>query len=89
MQSCGVAIPQERLLGIAEILGQAGVNRIVAAGNIWDMRLGMESWDGYMPPTDLLAPQVGYWTTISFHDLDQELSRVQTRNKDLLSNVPG
>jgi hypothetical protein len=84
LQSCGVAVPQERLLGLAEILGRAGVNRIVAAGNIWNMRLGAESWDGYMPPTDLIAPQLGYWTTISFDDLDRELLRVEARNKALL-----
>jgi len=88
LQSCGVAVPQERLLGIAETLGRAGVNRIVAVGNIWDLRLGKDSWDGYLPPTDLIAPQWGYWTIISFHDLDQELRRVTTRNKTLLFSAP-
>lgn len=85
LQSCGVAIPQQRLPGIAEILGRAGVNRIVVTGDIWNMRLGKESWDGYLPPTDLIAPQSGYWTTIAFHDLDQELVEVRARNEALLS----
>ncbi len=86
-----MAVPQERLLPIAEILGRAGVNRIVAAGSIWDLRLGVESWDGYLPPTDLVAPQLGYWATLSFHDSDQELLRVRARNEALLAEtvIPG
>jgi hypothetical protein len=86
LQSCGVAVPQERLLGIAEVLGRAGVNRITAAGNIWNMHLGGESWDGYMPPTDLISPQLGYWTTIAFHDPDEELLRAAALRD---SKLPG
>ncbi len=83
LQSCGVAVPLERLLPLAEILGQAGVNRLVPVGNIWDMRLGEESWDGYMAPTDLIAPQLGHWTTISFHDMDAALRQTAARNRAL------
>ena len=85
LQSCGAAIPQHRLLRLAETLGKAGVNRIVSPGDIWNLRLNMESWDGYLPPIDLIAPQLGYWTTISFQDLDQELLQVESRNRALLS----
>jgi hypothetical protein len=85
LQSCGAAIHQHRLLKLAETLGRAGVNRIVAAGDIWNMRLNRESWDGYLAPVDLIAPQFGYWTTISFQDPDQELVRVERRNRALLS----
>lgn len=87
LQSCGVAIAQERLMPIAEYLGRAGVNRIVAVGNIWDMRLGTESWDGYMSPYDLIGPQPGHWTTISFHQMEDELRRVRERNEALLVGV--
>jgi len=86
LQSCAVAVPQSRLLGLAEILGRAGVNRIVAAGNIWDMRLGSESWDGYLPPTDLISPQMGHWTTISFHDAGEALAQARARNQALLAS---
>ena len=85
LQSCGAAIPQHRLLKLAETLGKAGVNRIVAPGDIWNLRLNMESWDGYLPPIDLVAPQLGYWTTVSFQDPDQELLQVESRNRELLS----
>jgi hypothetical protein len=85
LQSCGAAIPQHRLLGLAETLGKAGVNRIVAPGDIWNLRLNMDSWDGYLPPTDLVAPQLGYWTTVSFQDPDRELFEVERRNQALLS----
>jgi len=84
LQSCGVAIPQERLLPIAEMLGRAGVKRIVAAGDIWNLRLGRDSWDGYLPPTDLLVPQLGYWATVAFEEADKELQRVHARNETLL-----
>ncbi len=87
LQSCGVAVAQERLMPIAERLGRAGVNRIAAVGNIWDMRLGAESWDGYMPPYDLIVPQPGHWTTIGFHQMGDELHRVRERNETLLAGV--
>jgi hypothetical protein len=87
LQSCGVAVAQQRLAPIAELLGRAGVNRIVAVGNIWDMHLGAESWDGYMSPYDLIVPQPGHWTTISFHQMGDELRRVRERNEALLAGV--
>jgi hypothetical protein len=83
LQSCGVALPGKRLLPVAEILGQAGVNRIVPVGDIWNMRLDYESWDGYLAPTDLIAPQTGQWTTISFHEIEKALRGVEARNRSL------
>ncbi len=85
LQSCGIAVSGERLIKIAGILGRAGVNRIVPAGDIWNMRLGAyESWDGYLPPADLIFPQYGYWTTVSFQDINTELEKIRRRNEGLL-----
>jgi hypothetical protein len=84
LQSVGLSAPRRRLLTLTEILGRAGVKRIVPAGDIWDMRLGAQSWDGYLPPMDLIAPQLGYWTTVSGRDPEAELERIQARNRALL-----
>ena len=88
LQSCAVAVSQDRLLPLAGLLGRAGVNRIVAAGGIWNMVPGVESWDGYLPPYDLLAPQLGYWTTINFHHPEQALQDNRALNLALLEMEP-
>jgi hypothetical protein len=87
LQSCGAAIPEARLLPLAALLGRAGVNRVVAAGAIWDLRLGLESWDGYLSPLDLVAPQRGYWTTVSFHDPEAEVRRIHERDRALAARA--
>ncbi len=87
LQSCGAAVPASRLEKIAGLLGQAGVNRIVAAGDIWNMAPGLESWDGYLPPLDLLYTYSGWWTTIKFHDPDQALRDTYSRNLSLLDTI--
>ncbi len=87
LQSCGAAIPESRLLDIAEILGLAGVNRIAPAGDIWNMVPGLESWDGYLPPDDLLHEPGGSWTTIKFHQPDQAIRETYQRNVKLLHGL--
>ncbi|RPI31438.1 MAG: hypothetical protein EHM70_11530 [Chloroflexota bacterium] len=89
LQSCGIAVPSERLLPIAEILGRAGVNRIVPAGEIWDMLPGVESWDGYFPPYDLAYSQPGYWTTIRFADPASALRAAYQRDQEMLKRYCG
>lgn len=84
LQSCGAAIPEARLFKLADFLGQAGVNRIVPVGDIWNMVPGLESWDGYLPPADLIHAQHGYWTTIKFHDASRAIEETYRRNQGLL-----
>jgi hypothetical protein len=84
MQSCGVALMQERIIAIAEKLGKAGVSRIVNAGSIWTMNMKTDSWDGYLTPLNLISPSCGHWTTIGFHDMDEALLASYKTNSELL-----
>jgi hypothetical protein len=86
LQSCGAAIPETRLFKLADILGRAGVNRIVPVGDIWNMVPGLESWDGYLPPADMIHAQHGYWTTIKFHDPSRAIEETYSRNRALLKD---
>jgi len=85
LQSCGLAVGASRLLSTAEMLGRAGVTRIVSVGDIWTLRPDLDSWDGNLKPLDLIAPKLGYWTTLRFRDPRAELAEVYQRNRRLLA----
>jgi hypothetical protein len=89
-QSCGLAVGEDRLRDIADMLGRAGITRIVSVGDIWNMRPDLDSWDGNLKPLDLIAPKSGYWMTVRFRSPVAELGAVHQRNRRLLaSGGPG
>jgi hypothetical protein len=72
LQTIGVAIPQNRLLAFADLIGEAGATNLRAISNM-TLQKPWEPWDGRFPLHELFEHDNIRWVSISTKDIDREL----------------
>ncbi|HDI75016.1 MAG: hypothetical protein DRJ52_02265 [Thermoprotei archaeon] len=82
MQTAGVAVPEKRILSLADKLAQAGIVNIRVAGSVPTPEPG-ESWDGKLPGIEFIVDSNIQWVTIASKNIDGSLKR----NIEFLNNI--
>jgi hypothetical protein len=80
LQTAGVAIGNNRLQKISELMGKTGFSNIRVAGTVALPRLG-EAWDGNYPVYEFFIPDKIHWTSINAIDFENEIKEL-TKIKD-------
>ena len=79
LQTAGIAVPDGRLLHLADRLGKAGVSSLRVMGTMTQPKLG-EAWDGNLPGLEYYLPDAAKWVSINTINLDREIGQL-TRAK--------
>jgi hypothetical protein len=82
LQTIGVAIPMERLLPFADVMGACGATNIRVLGEM-TLQKSWEPWDGRFPLEELLRDDGSSWMSISFTDMDAALQSSMVRLQSL------
>ena len=79
LQTAGIAVPDSRLLDLADRLGKAGISSLRAIGTMTQPKLG-EAWDGNLPGLEYYLPDAAKWVSINAISVDREIGQL-TRTK--------
>jgi hypothetical protein len=79
LQTAGIAVPDDRLLRLADRLGKEGVSSLRVTGTMTQPKLG-EAWDGNLPGLEYYLPDAAKWVSINTINLDREIGQL-TRAK--------
>jgi hypothetical protein len=74
-QTAGIAIPDSRLIDLADSLGKAGISSLRVTGTMMLPRLG-EAWDGNMPVFEYYIPDAARWVSINAISVDREIGQL-------------
>jgi len=74
MQTAGVAVPEARIIELAEALAQSGIVNIRVAGSVPIPEPG-ESWDGKLPGLEFLFDSNIQWVTVASKNLDESIKQ--------------
>lgn len=85
LQTAGVAIPQDRILTMADKLGRAGISNLRIAGTVPLPRLG-EAWDGYFPVYEFFIPDTMWWVSINGADIRKEIDVLVRSKEELIAH---
>jgi hypothetical protein len=75
LQTAGIAVPDSRLLNLADRLGKAGITSMRVTGTITQPKLG-ESWDGNLPVLEYYLPDAARWVSINAISVDREIGQL-------------
>lgn len=75
LQTAGVAIGNDRLQKISELMGKTGFSNIRVAGTVALPRLG-EAWDGNYPVYEFFIPDKVHWASINAIDFENEIKEL-------------
>ena len=75
LQTAGVAIGNNRLQKISELMGKTGFSNIRIAGTVALPRLG-EAWDGNYPIYEFFIPDSIHWASINAIDFEKEIKEL-------------
>lgn len=75
VKTAGIAIPDGRLMGLADLLGKAGISSLRVTGTLTQPRLG-EAWDGNLPVFEYYMPDAVRWVSINAISVDREIGRL-------------
>ncbi|MCC7573565.1 MAG: acyl-CoA reductase [Candidatus Methanofastidiosum sp.] len=75
LQTAGVAIGNDRIQKISELMGKTGFSNIRVAGTVALPRLG-EAWDGNYPVYEFFIPDKVHWTSINAIDFENEIKEL-------------
>ncbi|KYC45831.1 MAG: Acyl-CoA reductase (LuxC) [Candidatus Methanofastidiosum methylothiophilum] len=75
LQTAGVAIGNNRLQKLSELMGKTGFSNIRVAGTVALPRLG-EAWDGNYPVYEFFIPDKIHWTSINAIDFENEIKEL-------------
>lgn len=78
LQSVSVAMDQARVLEFAQAVGSCGVTAVRSLGRAAFPQLAY-SWDGFLPLDIARLRPEGYFTTVEFDDLEQEMDETAKR----------
>mgnify|MGYP000887010063 FL=1 len=81
LQTAGVAIGNNRLQRLSELMGKTGFSNIRVAGTVALPRLG-EAWDGNYPVYEFFIPDSIHWVSINAIDFEKEINElVKVKNE--------
>jgi len=87
LQTAGVAIGNNRLQKISELMGKTGFSNIRVAGTVALPRLG-EAWDGNYPVYEFFILDKIHWTSINAIDFENEIKELtKIKNKVIKDGV--
>ncbi|HEY3273160.1 MAG TPA: acyl-CoA reductase [Methanocella sp.] len=79
LQTAGIAVPDSRLMELADRLGKAGITSLRVTGTMTQPKLG-EAWDGNLPVMEYYLPDAARWVSINAISVDREIGQL-TRAK--------
>jgi hypothetical protein len=79
LQTVGIAVPDSRLIDLADRLGKAGVSSLRVTGTMTQPKLG-EAWDGNMPVFEYYLSDAARWVSVNAISVDREIGQL-TRSK--------
>jgi hypothetical protein len=79
LQTVGIAVPDGRLMDLADRLGNAGIGSLRVTGTMTQPKLG-EAWDGNLPVLEYYLPDAARWVSINAISVDREIGQM-TRAK--------
>ena len=87
LQTAGVALGNNRIQKIAELMGKTGFSNIRVAGTVALPRLG-EAWDGNYPIYEFYIPDSIQWTSINAVDFENEIKElIKIKNQVITKGV--
>jgi len=87
LQTAGVALGNDRIQKIAELMGKTGFSNIRVAGTVALPRLG-EAWDGNYPIYEFYIPDSIQWTSINAVDFENEIKElIKIKNQVITKGV--
>ncbi|NMC58539.1 MAG: hypothetical protein GYA51_04005 [Candidatus Methanofastidiosa archaeon] len=87
LQTAGVALENNRIQQIAELMGKTGFSNIRVVGTVALPRLG-EAWDGNYPIYEFFIPDKVHWTSINAIDFENEIKELaKIKNKVIKGGV--
>ena len=76
----GVAIPQNRLISFANVIGQAGATNIRTISGM-TLQKTWEPWDGRFPLQELFEHDSLHWVSIDTKDINTEIKTALQRKR--------
>ncbi len=83
LQTAGVAIGNDRLQKISELMGKTGFSNIRVVGTVALPRLG-EAWDGNYPVYEFFIPDSIHWTSINALDFENEIKELTKIKNEII-----
>jgi hypothetical protein len=75
LQTAGIAVPDSRLMDLADRLGKAGISSLRVTGTMTQPKLG-EAWDGNLPVLEYYLPDAARWVSINAISVDREIGQL-------------
>ncbi|MCD1295274.1 hypothetical protein CUJ83_09710 [Methanocella sp. CWC-04] len=85
LQTAGIAIPDDRLLKIADKMGKVGFSNLRIVGTVPLPRLG-EAWDGNFPVYEFYIPDSVHWVSINAGNMEKEITELHRLKEKLVDN---
>ncbi len=85
LQTAGLAVGNNRLEKISELMGKTGLSNIRVVGTVALPRLG-EAWDGNYPVYEFFIPDKIHWTSINAIDFEKEIQELCNIKNDIIKN---
>jgi hypothetical protein len=75
LQTAGIAVPDSRLMDLADRLGKAGISSLRVTGTMTQPKIG-EAWDGNLPVLEYYIPDAVHWVSINTTSVDREIGQL-------------
>ncbi len=85
LQTAGVAIGNNRLQKISDLMGKTGFSNIRVVGTVALPRLG-EAWDGNYPVYEFFIPDKIHWSSINAIDFENEIKELTKIKNEVIKN---